>query len=103
MQDGPAHIAAGRENLVGSWGHRAGVVGKDRIELYVNGRLGATAKTAGYIPGECGQGMEIGFDVGNSPAEITDAFVGLIDEVKVYGAALSAKEIARQVAPAGGK
>ncbi|MFC1597537.1 LamG domain-containing protein, partial [Planctomycetota bacterium] len=95
-QEGPGYIVAGRENVVGSWVHLAGVVKIDRIELYVNGKLAATAKTPGYIPGNCGQGMEIGFDVSNSPAEITDAFQGVIDEVKVYHAALSEEEIAEQ-------
>jgi len=96
MQEGPAYIATGREQVVGPWVHLAGVVKNDRIELYVNGKLAATAKTAGYIPGDCGQGMEIGFDESNSPAEITDNFEGIIDEVKVYHAALSEEEIAKQ-------
>jgi hypothetical protein len=95
-QEGPAYIAAGRENVVGPWVHLAGVVKSDRIELYVNGKLAATAKTPGYIPGNCGQGMEIGFDTANSPAEITDHFQGIIDEVKVYHAALSEEEINEQ-------
>ena len=37
--------------------------------------------------------MEIGFDTGNSPAEITDPFDGLIDEVKIYNVALTTEEI----------
>jgi len=95
-QDGPAHIAAGKENVVGDWVHLAGVVKVDRVELYVNGKLAATEKTPGYIPGNCGQGMEIGFDTANSPAEITDPFEGIIDELKAYHAALSEAEIAEQ-------
>lgn len=98
-QEGPAHIVAGREEVVGSWVHLAGVVKVDQIELYVNGKLAATTKTPGYIPGNCGQGMEIGYDVSNSPAEIIDAFQGVIDEVKVYHAALSEDEIAEQCCP----
>jgi len=98
VQDGPAHIAAGRGSVAGSWVHLAGVVRSDRIELYVNGKLAATEKTPGYIPSNCGQGMEIGFDVGNSPAEITDPFEGVIDEVKIFLAALSEEEIAKEMA-----
>lgn len=94
--DTPAYIAAGRRQVVGSWVHLAGVVRDDRVELYVNGKLAATEKTSGYIPGNCGQGMEIGFDAGNSPAEITDCFEGVIDEVKQYQAALSEREISKQ-------
>jgi hypothetical protein len=93
MQEGPAYIAAGTEDVVGSWLHMAGVVNEDCIELYVNGKLAATTKTPGYIPGNCGQGMEIGYDVSNSPAEIIDNFVGIIDEVKIYQAALSEEDI----------
>ncbi len=96
VSDGPAFIAAGRDDVVGSWVHLAGVVKRDRVELYVNGKLAAKEKTNGYIPGNCGQGMEIGYDVSNSPAEITDNFQGVIDEVKVYQSALSADDIAKQ-------
>jgi hypothetical protein len=94
VEEEPTYIAAGRENVVGSWVHLAGVVRKDRIELYVNGKPAATAQTPGYIPGNCGQGMEIGYDVGNSPAEIIDHFQGIIDEVKIFQAALTAEDIA---------
>ena len=66
------------------------------IELYVNGEFMGSTETDGYIPGECGQGMEMGWDQGNSPAEICDHFRGVIDEVKVYGKALSQTEIAEQ-------
>jgi hypothetical protein len=96
IQDEPTYIAAASEPLPSGWVHLSGIVKEDRIELYVNGKPAATAETPGFIPGNCGQGMEIGFDVGNSPAEITDHFVGLIDEVKIFQAALSPAEIARQ-------
>ncbi len=93
-QESPGAIAAGDRRVVGDWVHLAGVVHEDRIELYVDGRLAATTKTEGLIPGNCGQGMEIGFDAGNSPAEITDEFPGILDEVKFFHAALSADDIA---------
>jgi HEAT repeat protein len=96
VQDGPGFIVAGEENLVDRWVHLAGVIKQESLELYVDGELVATTKTAGYIPGNCGQGMEIGFDTGNSPAEITDHFVGLIDEVRIYNMALSGEEIAEE-------
>ena len=74
----------------------AGVIKQKSLELYVDGKRVATVATPGYIPGNCGQGMEIGFDTANSPAEITDPFDGIIDEVKIYNAALSAEEIAAE-------
>ena len=95
-QDGPTYIATGKESLGDSWRHLAGVVAKDRIELYVDGRLAATTEIPDYLPSNCGQGMEIGFDVANSPAEIVDPFQGIIDEVKAFGTALSAEEIAEE-------
>ena len=98
-QDGPTHIAAGKETVVGRWVHLAGVVREDRIELYVDGKHAAVTQTPGLIPGNCGQGMEIGFDVGNSPAEIVDHFQGIIDEVKVFHAGLSESEIVEQCCP----
>jgi hypothetical protein len=92
----PPVIAAGKERAVGVRTHLAGVVKEDRIELHVNGRLTATSRSGGYLPGNCGQGMEIGWDKGNSPAEITDHFQGIIDEVKQFQAALNEGQIARQ-------
>ncbi len=96
FQDGPAYIAAGEENVVGRWVHLAGVVKAKSVEVYVDGKPAGTAKTPGYLPGNCGQGMEIGFDAANSPAEITDSFEGIIDEVKMFHAALSQAEIAKE-------
>jgi hypothetical protein len=95
-QDDAAFIVAGPEKVGSGWTHLAGVVQTDRIEIYVNGKLAGSAKSNGVLPGNGGQGMEIGFDVMNSAVEITDAFEGVIDEVKQFDAALSEKEIAQQ-------
>ena len=90
------HTQALEHGLFRRGEHPPGVVKNDRVEVYVDGKLAGTTKTPGYIPGNCGQGMEIGFDVANSPAEITDNFEGILDEVKVYHAALTEKEIAEE-------
>jgi hypothetical protein len=95
-KDGPADIVTGREKVGTDWTHLAGAVKEDRIELHVNGKLAATAKTGGLMMSNGGQGMEIGFDAGNSAIELCDAFEGVIDEVKQFNAALSEKEIAKQ-------
>jgi hypothetical protein len=95
-QASDADIVAGREKVGGDWTHLAGVVHEDRLELYVNGKLAGTAKCGGVLHGNGGQGMEIGFDVGNSAVEICDVFEGVIDEVKQFDAPLSEKEIAKQ-------
>jgi len=64
--------------------------------LFVNGKLAATGKSDGYLPRGGGQGMEIGFDVGNSAAEITDNSEGIMDEVKTFAIALTEEEITGQ-------
>lgn len=95
-QEGPAFIAAGTEQVGNGWVHLAGMVKETSVEIYVNGKLAGKTKTPGYIPGNCGQGMEIGFDVANSSCEICDAFQGIIDEVKAFRAALSAEDLAKE-------
>lgn len=100
VQDGPLHVATGQQAVaLNEWTHLAGVIGKEQVELYVNGRLAAASPTPGYLNSDCGQGMEIGFDQGNSPAEITDHFAGVIDEVKIFTAALDASAIAPHLDP----
>lgn len=95
-QASAAEVVVGQEPIGGEWTHVAGVVGEDRLELFINGKLVASAPGGGYLPGNGGQGMEIGCDVGNSAVEITDAFEGVIDEVKQFNLALSEAEIAAQ-------
>lgn len=95
-EDSAPLIVAGQAPIAGRWAHLAGVIGKDRLELYVDGKLAASTNSAGPLPGNCGQGMEIGFDVGNSAVEICDHFDGCIDEVKVFQDALDARAIAAQ-------
>jgi HEAT repeat protein len=97
-RDGPAYIAGGGEPLPEGWIHLAGVVDSQAIRLYVEGRLSAETAIPGLIPTTPGQGMEIGSDLGTSPAEITDGFVGAIDEVKVYDGALGAEQVANEAA-----
>ncbi len=99
-QEGPSYIAAAPADQAvndDQWTHLTGVVQRDQIQLYVNGQLAAEAATEGFLPGDCGQGMEIGFDAGNSPAELVTACQGLIDEVKVYESAVSPAEIALEM------
>jgi hypothetical protein len=87
---------AGSQAVSGEWVHLAGVIKPTQIEIHVNGRLAGTTTTPGLIPGIGGQSMEIGFDAANSPAEITDNFEGVIDEVRICLAALTEQQIARQ-------
>ena len=96
-KDQPAHLAVAADSVpLGEWTHLAGVVRERTVEIWVNGRLAGSAETPGYLVNNAGQGMEIGFDVANSPCELTDAFVGVIDEVRMYHAALAADDIRAQ-------
>ena len=97
VQDGPAYLAIGEKPLpMGEWTHLAGVVRKQAVEVWVNGSLVGTAKTPSYLLNNAGQGLEIGFDVSNSPCELVDAFQGVIDEVRMYHADLTAEDIKKQ-------
>ncbi|HID05995.1 MAG TPA: hypothetical protein EYP10_02485, partial [Armatimonadetes bacterium] len=95
-REGPGYIVASDKSIIGTWTHLAGVVKEDCIELYVNGELASRKRIPGLIPSNPGQGLQVGFDAGNSPAEITDYFEGIIDEVKIFTRALSPKEIVAQ-------
>lgn len=93
-QDEPPVIVRGDAAIGDGWTHLAGVVRDDRLELVVNGVKVAETASPGFLKGDGGQGMEIGFDVSNSACEITDALSGVIDEVMVFDSALSAEQIA---------
>lgn len=97
IKDGPTHIATGQEKApLNAWTHLAGVVEERQLQLFVNGALAATAKTSGFIPGNTGQGMVIGFDTGDSPVGVTNHFVGTIDEVRAHTVALTPEKIREQ-------
>ena len=95
--EGTAAITADSGEALGdAWVHLAGVVHEDTIELFVDGRLAARKATDGFIPSDCGQGMQIGGDISTSPVDFTEPFHGAIDEVKVFHAALDADRIVYQ-------
>jgi hypothetical protein len=97
VQDGPTYLAIGKEPLpLNEWTHLAGVVREKSIEVWTNGVLVGQADTPSYLLNNAGQGLEIGFDAGNSPCELMDAFPGVIDEVRMYHAALAAEDIRKQ-------
>ena len=95
-KEGDAYIVRGERKLHEKWVHLAGVITEDGIELYVNGELEGGTSTPGYLPNNAGQPMMIGFDTHNSATELTTNFKGVIDEVKVFHATLSADAIAEQ-------
>ncbi|MBT3380507.1 MAG: hypothetical protein HOJ57_37090 [Lentisphaerae bacterium] len=97
VRDGPTHIATSEEKIpLNVWTHLTGVVEEKRLQLFVNGVLAASAKTSGFVPGNTGQEMVIGFDTGNSPVGVMDHFVGIIDEVRAHDVALTSEKIKEQ-------
>jgi hypothetical protein len=82
---------AGGSAQAGTWTHLVGVYSRDRqrIELYINGVLAASAPhTAGF---DADGGFQIGRSKRNGVA--TDYFSGAIDDVTVYSRALVTGEI----------
>jgi len=85
-----------RDQIVGSWTHLVGALTKDReLRLYVNGDLAAVGKAPSLITKNPQESLSIGADDGSTVGDYTGpgAFMGIIDEVKVYHGTLTAKEI----------
>ena len=96
-------VASARRKLPEGWVHLAGVLTDDKkVQVYVGGRLAATAKTPRFIAADPLEAMEIGADdetcVGPYGGPL--GFGGLIDEVRVYDRALSPAEVAAAARPA---
>jgi hypothetical protein len=73
---------------VGQWMHAVGVYDGRLMRLYQNGvEVGRQAKDGALRLGASSVW------IGNSPTDASRPFVGLIDEVRVYGRALSASEV----------
>jgi hypothetical protein len=78
---------------VGEWSHVAGTYDGSYLSLYVNGELrGRVAYSGGIFPGagDLGIGGTVGGMVGG---QAISTFGGWIDEVSVYGRALSGGEV----------
>ncbi len=73
----------------GRWHHLAGVYDGDQLRLYVDGRLDGSRQ----IRKKVSLGTDGPLWVGRSFKGEDSSFVGSIDEVRVYGRALSAPEI----------
>ncbi len=90
---------AAREGIIGRWVHLAGTLtdGKE-LRLYVDGRLAASVKAPGLIAEDPQEAMEIGTDEDSKVGDYKDpfAFMGLIDEVRIYHRALSGAEIKKR-------
>ena len=89
--------AAAKVETIGRWAHIAGVLNTDKsMQLYVNGKLAAEAVSPALIPTDPAQGLEVGADDATAVGDYKSpsGFTGMIDEVRIYHAALTADEIA---------
>ncbi|MEZ5303855.1 MAG: LamG domain-containing protein [Verrucomicrobiales bacterium] len=106
LQGGKPRFAVRSDNALGEigadaalaagWTHLAATVDLDRtMKLYVNGELAAEDKAPALLAENPKQPLDIGADSGSAVAEYESPFAyrGLIDEVRVYHAALTAAEI----------
>jgi outer membrane protein assembly factor BamB/SAM-dependent methyltransferase len=85
------HRAAGR------WVHLTGVLTADKqAQLYVDGKLAATAEAPGLIEADPNEAMEIGADDGSTVGSYVGPlpFDGAIGEVRIFHGNLTADEIA---------
>jgi hypothetical protein len=77
----------------GEWVHAAAVYDGSRMRLYQNGvEVGATRKT-----GSVAVGATVPVLIGNNPGS-GRPFDGLIDEMRIYSRALTAREISELIA-----
>jgi hypothetical protein len=94
------YIDAGTPKSVtdGRWHYLVGSYGRKGAALYIDGRRVATRGTAG-APNYacCSHGAQIGTNFGNAPHFLT----GTVDNVAIYGYALTAKQIAAHYTAAG--
>ena len=92
-----------KKKVVGRWVHLAGILTagspqdalRQNLQIYVDGRLAASAKASGLITADPAEAMEIGADEGSKVGDYAEpfGFNGLIDQVRVYHRALSGPDI----------
>ncbi|HUG70297.1 MAG TPA: PQQ-binding-like beta-propeller repeat protein [Pirellulaceae bacterium] len=92
-------VTAAKSNVetIGRWTHLVGVLSEDKqVKLYINGRLVDKVQAPSLLPSNPAQGLEIGADDAGAVGDYRSplGFTGMIDEVRIYHAALSDDEIA---------
>lgn len=86
----------GAKRIVGGWHHLVGVLdGSLGMQLYVDGELAAEGRATSMLTKDPAQGLEIGNDAGSAVGEyqLPNQFVGIIDEVRLYFAAVDAATV----------
>jgi len=81
-----------------SWHHVAATFTPDEVVLYVDGAAAGTHEPLRPLPQFSGANLQIGLSDespnASGPPEASDAFNGIIDDVRIYDRALTAAEIA---------
>jgi len=98
---GEATVVAAPRAVVGRWAHVAGVLTAERqLQIYVDGKPAASVEAPGLLAANPQEAMEIGADEGSAVGEYTGRFglTGLIDEVRVFHAALNPADVERLAA-----
>jgi outer membrane protein assembly factor BamB len=91
----------GPKRLVGGWHHIVGVVGQDlEMRLYVDGEEAGQGKASGLLTKDPAQGLDIGADTAGSVGnyDFPLGFTGVIDELRLYFMAATAKQVADRFA-----
>ncbi len=94
---GTLSTVAGPRRVVGGWHHLVGVLDDNKaMQLYVDGEKVADGKASGFLTKDPAQGLEIGADAGSAVGnyESPSGFTGIIDEVRLYFAAVTAQQVA---------
>ncbi|MGO9611278.1 MAG: LamG-like jellyroll fold domain-containing protein [Verrucomicrobiia bacterium] len=76
---------------LGSWHHVAGTFNGSSMVLYIDGQIAAQQPASGVL-----SITSDGLAIGNNPSgSVSNGFSGAMDDVRIYGAALSPAEIAQ--------
>lgn len=96
---GQVFSAGGQETVLGKWTHLVGTLSEDKqLRLFVNGKLSASSKIPGLLDSDPAQALQIGADEGGPVGDYRSplGLTGVIDQVRIYHAALTEQEVRRR-------
>ena len=90
---GYSDLTVGGAAPLGQWLHLVGTFDGTDVKLYVNGALQFSSPHSGTLPTDT-SGLTIGANYNDAAHTAQEVFNGKIDEVNVYGQALTSQEVA---------
>ena len=90
---GYSDLTVGGAAPLGQWLHLVGTFDGTDVKLYVNGALQFSSPHSGTLPTDT-TGLTIGANYNDAAHTAQEVFNGKIDEVNVYGQALTAQDVA---------